>query len=207
LKSRRRVNSTVGRFWFYETARQLFLKHLVALFHLKSEAILVKETKVVRMDQLSASLLRLPVFLAIALLVLLVSACGSKLAGTFVGGAKVSGGGYGLDEYIGDVTVTLTNKDSTEYYLTFGKNSPLQCKLLLDNMNSEDNNPDNDKDLSFRRIRGDDTCELRDKNGQVQTAKINSISGGRQLDGYLSLDIDLAASPTGFRFSYQGWSK
>lgn len=160
-----------------------------------------------RMDQLSASLFRLPVFLAIALLVLLASACGSKLAGTFIGGAKVSGGGYAFDEYIGDITVTLANKDSTQYYLTFGENSPIKCKLLLDNMYSEDNNPDNDKDLSFRRIREGNTCELREKNGQVQTAKINSISGGRQLDGYLSLDIDLAASPTGFRFSYQGWSK
>lgn len=160
-----------------------------------------------RMNQLSASLLRLRVFLAIALLVLLASGCGSKLAGTFVGGAKVSGGGYALDEYIGDVTVTLTNKDSTEYYLTFGENSPIQCKLLLDNMNSEDNNPDNDEDLLIRRIRGNENCELRDKNGQVQTAKIKSISGGRQLDGYLTLVITLETTPTYFNFSYQGWSK
>lgn len=160
-----------------------------------------------RMNQLSVSLVRVPVFLVVATVFLFASACGSKLGGTFVGGATVSGGGYRLDEYIGDVTVTLTNKDSTEYYLTFGKNSPLQCKLLLDNMNSEDNNPDNDKDLSFRRIRGDNTCELRDKNGQVQTAKINSISGGRQLDGYLTLVITLEATPTYFNFSYQGQPK
>jgi len=157
------------------------------------------------MNQLYTSLFRLPVFLIV--LVLLAVACGPKLAGTFVGGATVSGGGYNLDEYIADVTVTLTNKDSTEYYLTFGENSPIQCKLLLDNMNSEDNNPDNDGDLLIRRIRGNDTCELRDKNGKTQTAKVSSISGGRAPDGYLSLGLTLETTPTYFNFSYQGWTK
>ena len=157
-----------------------------------------------RVNQPGASLLRLPVFLAMALLFLFASACGSKLAGTFVGNAKVYGGGYGIDETISNVTVTLTNKSSSEYYLTFGEKSPIQCKLLLDNMNMEDENKDNDEDLLIRRVRENDNCELRDKNGHVQTAKIKSIDGGRSRDGYLTLVITLESTPSYFNFSYQG---
>jgi hypothetical protein len=153
------------------------------------------------------SLLRLPLFLSMALLVLLASACGPKLAGTFVGHATVSGGGYTRDEFVDNITVILANKDSTEYYLTFGENSPIQCKLLVDNMNSEDNNPDNDDDLLIRRIRGNDNCELRDKDGKVQSAKVSSISGGRSPDGYLSVGVTLESTPTYFDFAYQGWTK
>lgn len=159
-----------------------------------------------RMTQLRASLLRLTVFLAVVMFVLLASSCGSKLGGTFVGAAKVYGGGY-QDESIGDISVTVALKETTRYYLTFGDKSPIQCKLVLDNMTAEDQNPDNDKDLLFRRIVGSDTCELRGKDGKTQTAKVGSISGGRQGDGYLSLTISLETTPSSFNFSYQGWSK
>ena len=160
-----------------------------------------------RMDQQNTSLVRLPAFLAMALLVFLTLACGSKLGGTFVGSAKVYGGGYNLDESISDITVTVALKETTRYYLTFGDKSPIQCKLVLDNMTAEDNNQDNDEDLLFRRIVGNDTCELRGKDGKTQTAKVSSISGGRQRDGYLSLTLTLESTPTFFNFSYQGWSK
>lgn len=180
---------------------------LMLHFHSAYPDRVAKEAKVMRMDQQSTSSIGLPAFLAIALLVLLALACGSKLGGTFSGSATVYGGGYNLDEHITDVTVTVALKETTRYYLTFGDKSPIQCKLVLDNMTAEDNNPDNDEDLEFRRIVGNDTCELRGTDGQVQTAKVSSISGGRQRDGYLSLIVTLEAKPTFFNFSYQGWTK
>ena len=136
---------------------------------------------------------------------MLGSACGPKLAGTFVGHATVYGGGYPLDQFIDNITITLANKSSSEYYVTFGENSPVQCKLLVDNQYSEDVDESNDSDLYFRRIREGNTCEFRGKDGKVQSAKVSSISGGRQQDGYLSVSLVLETEPSYFNFSYQGW--
>ena len=135
----------------------------------------------------------------------LATGCGSKLAGTFVGYGKISGGGYNNDESLNDVKITIENKSSHEYYVIFGENSPIQCKLLLDNSALEDNDKTNDDDLYFRRLREERTCELRGKDGGVQTAKISKISGGRLKDGYLSLSISLESVPSFCTLTYQGW--
>ncbi|HKO35257.1 MAG TPA: hypothetical protein VJV21_02180 [Pyrinomonadaceae bacterium] len=164
-----------------------------------------------------ASPMKFTVCLIPALLIFFSAACSgsNKFVGTFVGSATAYGGGYsakvyssvyGMDEIINDVTVTLTKKSATEYYLTFGEKSPIQCKLLVDNANLEDDKTDNDDDLSISRVRENRDCQLRGKDGQVQTAKVTRISG-LSPGGRLDLHITLEATPSSFIFSYQGWKQ
>lgn len=145
---------------------------------------------------------------AIGLFILAALGCGSKLGGTFTGTATVYGGGYS-DESISDVSVTLENKNGTQYYVTFGANSPIQCKLLLDNLYAEDKDTSNDNDLLLGRIRDDNTCEFKGKDGTTKRVKVDQFTGGRNAGegGYLSLDVRLATEPTGFNFSFRGQKK
>ncbi len=141
----------------------------------------------------------------LGLSILLAIGCGPRLAGTFSGTAGASGGGH-TDESISDVTVTLANKNATQYYVTFGAKSPIQCRLLLDNLYAEDNDPSNDDYLLFGRIREDNTCEFKDKDGRTTRVKVDKFTGGRK-GSYLRLDVTLATEPTAFNFSYMGYQK
>ena len=119
------------------------------------------------MNQPGASQLRLPVLLAVVLVLLFAAACGgSKLAGTFVGTENFYGAGYN-DESAVDVTATLTSLSSLEYSLTFDEKSPVRCKLRLVNKYLEDIPTDNDGELSVRASENQ-SCEMRDKSGQVE---------------------------------------
>lgn len=160
-----------------------------------------------RVNQPGTSLSRLTVLPAVVLTLLFAAACGgSKLAGTFVGTADFYGAGYN-DESAANVTATLTSLSSLEYSLTFDEKSPVRCKLRLINKYLEDIPTDNDGELSVRASEGQSSCEMRDKSGQMQTAKIIEVSGGRVPDGYVNFIIKLETTPSAFNFKYQGWPK
>lgn len=165
----------------------------------------------VQVNKSRASLLKLPLFLISVLLILCVSACGSKLAGTFVGPMKLHSVSYATGSYVANdetsenVTATLASKSSYQYNLTFDEKSPLKCQFLLDNRNLEDNNPDNDGELTVRGTVGQ-SCELRDKNGKMQSVKVVSIEGGTipSLDVRFSIKLTDEGSTISHEFTFEG---
>ena len=139
------------------------------------------------------------------------AACGSKLDGSYVGQAQLhiksyeSGSFAASDESTDNVAATLTTKNSAEFYLSFDDEGPLRCKLRIGNRNLEDNDTSNDRELMVRLISWDTKCDVRDKSGRVQSAKIVDMVGGAG-DHASSFRIELEAEGTGTRydFSYLG---
>jgi hypothetical protein len=103
------------------------------------------------------------------------------------------------------VVATLTSKSPSEYYLSFDEKSPLQCRLLIDNKNLEDNDTGNDKELQVR-VRGGQKCDVRDKSGKVQSAKIIDMVGGAgdQASNFLIRLEAEGGSGNMYEFSYRG---
>jgi hypothetical protein len=142
----------------------------------------------------------------------LSAACGSKLDGSYVGQAQLhiksyeTGSFAASDESADNVAATLTTKSASEFYLSFDDKGPLRCKLLVANKNLEDNDTGNDKELEVRLPGAVQKCEVKDKSGMTQTAKVLDMVGGAgdQSSNFLiSLEAE-GGSGTRYDFSYRG---
>jgi hypothetical protein len=139
-------------------------------------------------------------------------ACGSKPDGSYVGQAQLhvksydTGSYAASDETADEVIVTLASKSPSEFYLSFGEKSPLRCKLLVANKNLEDGDTGNDKVLEVRLPGAVQKCEVKDKSGKTQTAKIIDMVGGAsdQASNFLIRLEAEGGSDTRYEFSYRG---
>ena len=152
---------------------------------------------------------------ALSLLILAASlsaACGSKLDGSYVGQAQLHTTSYetgsfaASDESADNVVATLTTKSASEFYLSFDDRGPLRCKLLVANRNLEDNDTGNDNTLEVRLLSAVQQCEVKDKSGKTQTAKIIDRVGGAgdQMSNFrIRLEAEVG-SENRYEFTYRG---
>ena len=152
---------------------------------------------------------------ALGLLILAASlsaACGSKPGGSYVGQAQLhiksyeTGSYAASDEAAERVVATLAGKSASEFYLSFDEKSPLRCRLLVVNKNLEDNDTGNDKELEVRLPGAVQRCDVKDKSGKVQSAKIIDMVGGAgdQASNFLIRLEAEGGSGTMYEFSYRG---
>lgn len=148
----------------------------------------------------------------LALAASLTTACGSKLDGSYVGQTQLHVKSYDTGDYAADdetadgVVATLATKSASEYYLTFDEKSPLRCKLLVANRNLEDDDTGNDRELRVRLLSWNEKCDVRDKGGRVQSAKVIDMVGGAgdQASNFLIRLEAEGGSTNRYEFSYRG---
>jgi hypothetical protein len=142
----------------------------------------------------------------------LSAACGSKLDGSYVGQAQLHTTSYATGSYAGSdesadkVVATVSSKSASEYYLSFDETGPLRCRLLVANKNLEDADTGNDQVLEVRLPGAAQKCDVKDKSGKVQAAKIIDMVGGAG-DHSSNFRIQLEAeggSHDRYEFSYRG---
>ena len=172
--------------------------------------------KIMKINKQNAPPLGLPILLTLVLLSAFISACSEKNEGTFVGQVKMrdntfnAEGNYANPEVkVDNVTLIIAHssgKSSLSYVLSFDEKSPIKCSLEVTDHDWED------EFVMSVQLSGDSTqtCEVRDEKGNVQTAKVTSVSS--RLLTYEkstgSLSIELQGVKSGhYKFSFEGVRK
>jgi hypothetical protein len=159
---------------------------------------------------------RLVILMGLVVLALGLSGCKQKMVGKFVGRTELHSTSYETGSFAQntlkseDVTATLIQgRTSSQFDLSFEDKSGLRCTLEVTNRNDEDSNTDNDNELNARIVnKSGESCEVREQNGKVQTAKVTNASGGTAVSegAHTSFIIELqsADSKTNYKFSFEG---